>query len=152
MRIKKSLVAGGLACAVATGVLLTVSDQPGLIGSPDQVILVGSDDDREEDSDDDESAVDDADSGEDLVASLPGGPAFELEIDPELDARFGPRPVNAVQAAVIVTDRFGGQVVEAELEEANGRPIWEMELQGAAVQKVDVDALDGTISTGGDDG
>jgi uncharacterized membrane protein YkoI len=74
-----------------------------------------------------------------------------LEIDPELDARFGPRPVNAVQAAGIVTGRFGGRVVEAELDEEDGRPIWEMKLVGADVSEVDVDATNGAILGGGDD-
>jgi hypothetical protein len=40
---------------------------------------------------------------------------FELEIDPELDARFGPRPVNAVRAAAIIANAFpGARVTEAE--------------------------------------
>ena len=70
-------------------------------------------------------------------------------IDPELDAQFGPRPVNAVRAAEIVTARFGGRVVEAELDEENGRPIWEMGLAGAAVDEVDVDAINGAVLGGG---
>ncbi len=92
-----------------------------------------------------------ANDRDDRVAAPPGGPAFELEIDPELDARFGPRPVNAVQAAGIVTGRFGGRVVEAELDEEDGRPIWEMKLVGADVSEVDVDATNGAILGGGDD-
>jgi uncharacterized membrane protein YkoI len=83
--------------------------------------------------------------------AVAAGPPFELEIDPELDAQFGPRPVNAVEAAEIVTARFGGRVVEAELDEENGRPIWEMELSGATVDKVDVDAINGAIIGGDDD-
>ncbi|MEH0824283.1 MULTISPECIES: PepSY domain-containing protein [unclassified Micromonospora] len=99
------------------------------------------------------TAVAAAKDGRDRVATPPGGPAFELRIDPELDARFGPRPVNAVQAAEIVTARFGGQVTRAELDEANGRPIWEIDLSGARVGEVDVDAIDGTVLGGeaGDD-
>jgi uncharacterized membrane protein YkoI len=92
-----------------------------------------------------------ANDRDDRVASPAGGPAFELEIDPELDARFGPRPVNAVRAAEIVTARFGGRVVEAELDEENGRPIWEMKLVGAGVAEVDVDATNGAILGGDDD-
>lgn len=84
-------------------------------------------------------------SDEESVAAGPDGSAFELEIDPELDAAFGPRPVNAVEAAQIVVERFGGQVVKAELDEEDGRPIWEMELAGSAVGEVDVDAINGRI-------
>jgi uncharacterized membrane protein YkoI len=87
----------------------------------------------------------------DRVAVPADGPAFDLEIDPDLDAQFGPRPINAVQAADIVTSRFGGRVVEAKLDEEDGRPIWEMELAGASVSKVDVDAINGTIINGGED-
>jgi hypothetical protein len=86
------------------------------------------------------------------VAVPVAGPPFELEIDPELDARFGSRPVNAVQAAAIVTARFGGRVVEAELDEEDGRPIWEMTLRGAAVGEADVDAVDGSILGAEDSG
>ncbi|MET0414768.1 MAG: PepSY domain-containing protein [Actinoplanes sp.] len=78
---------------------------------------------------------------------------FEIEIDPELDARFGPRPVNAVAAAAIVAERFpGARVVEAELDEEGGRPIWEIEyvLRGSG-REVDVDAVDGQILTGDDE-
>ena len=95
------------------------------------------------------TALASADDRDDRVRTPAAGPAFDLEIDPELDARFGPRPVNAVQAAAIVTARFGGRVVEAELDEENGRPIWEMELAGAAVGEVDVDALNGAVLGGG---
>jgi hypothetical protein len=75
---------------------------------------------------------------------------FEIEIDPDLDAKFGPRPVNAVAPAAIVTRRFpGARVVEAELDERAGRPIWEIEfvLRGSE-REVDVDAVDGRILTG----
>ncbi|WP_433796787.1 PepSY domain-containing protein [Actinoplanes sp. CA-252034] len=78
---------------------------------------------------------------------------FEIEIDPELDARFGPRPVNAVQAAAVVTRRFpGARVLEAELDERSGGPIWEVEfaLDGDE-RKVDVDAVTGAILGGGGD-
>jgi uncharacterized membrane protein YkoI len=95
------------------------------------------------------TALASANDREDRVAVPADGPPFELEIDPELDARFGPRPVNAVQAAAIVTARFGGRVVEAELDEENGRPIWEMGLAGAAVDEVDVDAINGAVLGGG---
>ncbi len=76
---------------------------------------------------------------------------FEIEIDPELDARFGPRPVNAVQAAGIVTRRFpGARVLEAELDERDGGPIWEMKFQqGGDEGEVDVDAVTGAILGGG---
>ncbi|MGB2568558.1 PepSY domain-containing protein [Micromonospora citrea] len=93
------------------------------------------------------TAIASAKDGRDRVATPPGGPAFELRIDPELDARFGPRPVNAVRAAEIVVARFGGQVTRAELDEEGGRPIWEMKLRGARVGEVDVDAVDGTVLT-----
>lgn len=77
---------------------------------------------------------------------------FEIEIDPELDAAFGPRPVNAVQAADIVARRFpGARVLEAELDERAGRPIWEMEFQlGGDKNEVEVDAVSGAILGGGD--
>ncbi|HWS32794.1 MAG TPA: PepSY domain-containing protein [Actinoplanes sp.] len=78
---------------------------------------------------------------------------FEIEIDPELDAKFGPRPVNAVQAADIVTRRFpGARVLKGELDERAGGPIWEMEfrLRGND-NEVDVDAVTGAILSGGDD-
>jgi hypothetical protein len=91
------------------------------------------------------TALASAKDGRDRVATPPGGPAFELRIDPELDAEFGPRRVNAVQAAEIVTDRFGGQVVRAELDEEDGRPIWKMDLSGARVGEVEVDATTGDL-------
>jgi uncharacterized membrane protein YkoI len=77
---------------------------------------------------------------------------FEIDIDPELDAKFGPRPVNAVQAAAIVTGRFpGARVIEAELDERAGGPIWEMEFQLRGDEnEVEVDAVTGAI-LGGDD-
>ncbi|MEW1719555.1 PepSY domain-containing protein [Streptomyces sp. NPDC093109] len=88
--------------------------------------------------------------------TTPGGPAtvraassagFEIEIDPELDARFGPRPVNAVQAAQIVTDSNpGAQVVKVELDEEGGRAVWEVEARAAAGGiEVLVDAFNGRI-------
>jgi uncharacterized membrane protein YkoI len=85
-------------------------------------------------------------------AAVAAGPPFDLEVDPELDARFGPRPVNAVQAAAIATARFGGRVVEAELDEEDGRPLWELKLSGATVGDVDVDAINGAILGDDDDG
>ena len=74
-------------------------------------------------------------------------PGFEIEIDPRLDARFGPRPVNAVQAARIVEQAFpGARVVEAELDEENGGPIWEIEfILNGREREVDVDAVTGAI-------
>lgn len=77
---------------------------------------------------------------------------FEIDIDPELDAKFGPRPVNAVQAAAIVTRRFpGARVIGAELDERAGGPIWEMEFQlGGDENDVEVDAVTGAV-LGGDD-
>ncbi|WP_326549838.1 PepSY domain-containing protein [Micromonospora sp. NBC_01813] len=75
------------------------------------------------------------------------GSGFEIDIDPELDARFGPRPVNAVQAAQIVEQAFpGARVTEAELDEENGGPIWEMEfILNGREREVDVDAVTGDI-------
>ncbi|TCC00427.1 hypothetical protein E0H26_01680 [Micromonospora zingiberis] len=75
------------------------------------------------------------------------GASFEIEIDPRLDAKFGPRPVNAVQAAEIVTRQFvGARVIEAELDERDGGPIWEMEFVfGGREREVDVDAVTGAI-------
>jgi Peptidase propeptide and YPEB domain len=91
-----------------------------------------------------------------LTAPRAGGPPFDLEIDPELDARFGPRRVNAVQAAGIVAAAFpGARVTEAELDERNGGPIWEITFDlGGGEREVDVDANTGAIlRTGGrDDG
>jgi uncharacterized membrane protein YkoI len=100
------------------------------------IALTGSDDDRDE-SDDDRD--------DESVARTADGLPFELEIDPELDAEFGPRPVNAVRAAEIAVGEFGGRVVAAELDEEGGRPIWEIELAGAAVGEIDVDAIHGRI-------
>jgi uncharacterized membrane protein YkoI len=97
------------------------------------------------------ASANDRDDRRERISPVAAGPPFELEIDPDLDAQFGPRPVNAVRAAEIATARFGGRVVEAELDEENGRPIWEIELDGARVDKVDVDAINGAI-LGGDDG
>ncbi|MFC5957740.1 PepSY domain-containing protein [Streptomyces pratens] len=83
---------------------------------------------------------------------------FEIEIDPELDARFGPRPVNAVQAAGIVTDsRPGARVIKVELDEEGGRAVWEVEAQdGTGEVEVLVDAFTGQLvgqdSRDGDDG
>jgi uncharacterized membrane protein YkoI len=72
---------------------------------------------------------------------------FSLEIDPELDAQFGPRPVNATQAAAIITRAFpGARVTEAELDERGGGPIWEIKfLFAGREQEVDVDALTGAV-------
>ena len=78
---------------------------------------------------------------------------FEIEIDPELDREFGPRPVNAVAAKGIVEAAFpGARVTEAELDEENGGPIWEMEfiLRGDE-REVDVDAVTGDLLTDDDD-
>lgn len=91
-----------------------------------------------------------ASSDEESVA-VSGDGEFDLEIDAELDAQFGDRPVNAVEAAAIAVDRFGGRVVEAELDESGGRPIWEIEMAGAAVGEIEVDAIDGAVLSGGDD-
>lgn len=91
------------------------------------------------------SAVELTSSDDESVARAADGTAFELEIDPELDARFGPRPVNGVRAAGIAVEAFGGRVVAVELDEEGGRPIWEVELVGAAVDEIDVDAIDGRI-------
>ena len=78
---------------------------------------------------------------------------FEIEIDPGLDAEFGPRPVNAVQAAAIVTARFAGaRVLKAELDERGGGPVWEIEFAlGGSEHEVEVDAITGDILTGDDD-
>ncbi|MEV4788286.1 PepSY domain-containing protein [Streptomyces tuirus] len=78
-------------------------------------------------------------------AASPAG--FEIEIDPELDAQFGPRPVNAVQAAAIITDnRPGARVIKVELDEEGGRAVWEVEAQdGAGDVEALVDAFTGQI-------
>lgn len=80
-----------------------------------------------------------------------GAAGFEIEIDAELDAAFGPRPVNAVQAAAIVRAEFtGARVTEAELDERDGGPIWEVKFQlGGGEREVDVDAVTGLIGGGG---
>jgi uncharacterized membrane protein YkoI len=112
------------------------------------VELTGSDDESDDRNDDTEDDTEDDtgdDGGEESVARTSDGTEFELEIDPELDAQFGPRPVNGVQAAEIAMAQFGGRVVAAELDEEGGRPIWEVELVGAAVDEADVDAIDGQI-------
>ncbi|MDI6104316.1 PepSY domain-containing protein [Actinoplanes sp. NEAU-A12] len=77
---------------------------------------------------------------------------FELEIDPDLDAKFGPRPVNAVRAAAIITQSFpGARVLEAELDERGGSPIWEMEFSlNGKKREVDVSAVNGNILQGDD--
>ncbi len=51
----------------------------------------------------------------------------------------------ATGSAEIVVARFGGRVVEAELDEENGRPIWEMKLVGDDVAEADVDATNSAI-------
>ena len=86
-------------------------------------------------------------------SSFSSSAGFEIEIDPELDARFGPRPVNAVAAAAIVTGAFpGARVLEAELDERDGGPIWEMEFAlGGDEREVEVDAVDGRILGRDDD-
>ncbi|MEV6586745.1 PepSY domain-containing protein [Streptomyces acidicola] len=74
-------------------------------------------------------------------------PSFEIEIDPELDARFGPRPVNAVDAAETVTAAEpGARVVKVELDEEGGRAVWEVEAQlgGGSIEAL-VDAFTGEI-------
>ncbi|GAA1646563.1 PepSY domain-containing protein [Actinoplanes couchii] len=84
-------------------------------------------------------------SGSATAGSTTAG--FEIEIDPELDARFGPRPVNAVQAAAIVTQRFpGARVIKAELDKRDDRPTWEVEfVLGGREDEVEVDAVNGAI-------
>ncbi len=132
MRVR-TRVLGAVAASAAVAVVgiavlgLPAAPVPPAAGST-VIALTGSDDG------DDESTGRTAD-----------GLAFELEIDPELDAEFGPRPVNAVRAAEIAVAEFGGRVVAAELDEEGGRPIWEIELAGAAVGEIDVDAIDGRI-------
>jgi uncharacterized membrane protein YkoI len=86
-------------------------------------------------------------------ASTASGAGFEIEIDPRLDAKFGPRPVNAVQAAEIVVREFpGARVREAELDERGGGPIWEVEfVLGGREREVDVDAVTGAILADDDD-
>ncbi|HYN96806.1 MAG TPA: PepSY domain-containing protein [Pilimelia sp.] len=88
-----------------------------------------------------------AKDGDDDRGRPAGGRPFELEIDPELDARFGPRRINATQAAdIIVAALPGARVTEAELDEDNGRPIWEMTFVfGRSEGEVDVDATTGAI-------
>ena len=98
-----------------------------------------------------EDAGDDGGPADDAGAEA-AAPPFEIEIDPELDAQFGPRPVNAVQAAEIVVAAFpGARVVKAELEEENGGPTWDVEfVLGGDENEVGVDAVTGQIL--GDDG
>ncbi|MCC5036183.1 PepSY domain-containing protein [Streptomyces sp. WAC 00631] len=83
-------------------------------------------------------------------AGRAASPAFEIEIDPELDARFGPRPVNAVQAAGIVTDLMpGARVVKVELDEEDDRAVWGVEaVIGSGEAEVDVDAFTGDVLDG----
>jgi uncharacterized membrane protein YkoI len=100
---------------------------------------------------------DDDDRRPALTAPRAERPSFDLEIDPELDAEFGPRRVNAAQAADIVADAFpGARVTEAELDEENGGPIWEMKFElGGGEREVHVDADTGAIlgsASGDDDG
>ncbi|MFE9924871.1 PepSY domain-containing protein [Streptomyces sp. NPDC005774] len=88
-----------------------------------------------------------ASSGEQVTVRAASAAGFEIEIDPELDARFGPRPVNAVQAAGIVTDsRPGARVVKVELDEEGGRAVWEVEARdGGGDLEALVDAFTGRI-------
>ncbi|MDK1474854.1 PepSY domain-containing protein [Streptomyces sp. 549] len=81
------------------------------------------------------------------ATAQPRAGGFEVEIDPELDARFGPRVLNAAEAADIVTARFpGARVLKVELDKDDKRPVWEVEADRAGDGfKVDVDATDGTI-------
>ncbi|MFI1955085.1 PepSY domain-containing protein [Streptomyces xinghaiensis] len=85
-------------------------------------------------------------------AGRAASPGFEIEIDPELDARFGPRPVNAVQAAGIVTDLMpGARVVKVELDEEDDRAVWGVEaVIGSGEAEVDVDAFTGDVLDGVD--
>jgi uncharacterized membrane protein YkoI len=75
------------------------------------------------------------------------GQRFELRIDPKLDAAFGPRVVGGARAADIVVARLGGgRVTRVELDEVNGRPIWEVKVVlGGAERELDVDATNGQI-------
>ncbi|MER6402458.1 PepSY domain-containing protein [Streptomyces viridosporus] len=88
-----------------------------------------------------------APSGEQVTVRAASAAGFEIEIDPELDARFGPRPVNAVQAAGIFTDsRPGARVVKVELDEEGGRAVWEVEArEGGSDVEALVDAFTGRI-------
>ena len=88
-----------------------------------------------------------APSGEQVTVRAASAAGFEIEIDPELDARFGPRPVNAVQAAEIFTDsRPGARVVKVELDEEGGRAVWEVEArEGGSDVEALVDAFTGRI-------
>ncbi|MEU5525087.1 PepSY domain-containing protein [Streptomyces sp. NPDC047860] len=85
--------------------------------------------------------------GERMSVRAASSAGFEIEIDPELDAQFGPRPVNAVQAAGIVTDsRLGARVVKVELDEEGGRAVWEVEaVDGSAGIEALVDAFTGQL-------
>jgi uncharacterized membrane protein YkoI len=84
------------------------------------------------------------------VARTADGQTFELRIDAELNARFGPRRVGGAKAAEIVTGQLGGgRVTRVELEEAAGRPIWEVKvIFSGAERKVAVDATSGRILAG----
>jgi uncharacterized membrane protein YkoI len=92
------------------------------------------------------AAAKDGDRDDDDVRQAPNSAPFELEIDPDIDAQFPDRPVNAAAAADIVTRAFGGgTVTEVELEE-EGRPYWEVRVSlGGGEVKADVDAFSGQI-------
>lgn len=147
--IVRAAVAGGIALIVAALLVVVTGSDPISLRAPAEppaagLRLAGSDD-RTPDGSDVGSSDDDSSDGEEQVAETGDGQRFALEIDPELDARFGPRPVNGAQAAEIAVQRFGGRVLEAELDEEAGRPVWEIELTGAAADEVVVDAIDGRI-------
>ncbi|MFV2020579.1 PepSY domain-containing protein [Micromonospora sp. LOL_023] len=93
------------------------------------------------------TAMASADDDRRVVRSGDAAARLEIDIDPELDAKFGPRPVNAVQAAQLVEQAFpGARVIEAELDEEDGGPIWEMEfILNGREREVDVDAVTGGI-------
>jgi len=130
---KRSSASVGIGCGLAAAAVVAFATWP-TSAAPGAGAVPGA-----------TSAVELTSSDDESVARAADGTAFELEIDPELDARFGPRPVNGVRAAEIAVDAFGGRVEAVELDEEGGRPIWEVELVGAEVDEIDVDAIDGRI-------
>lgn len=76
-----------------------------------------------------------------------GLPMSELT-EPERDARIHPLPISmslAVRAAEAVAP---GQAIQAQLELAQGRPVYEIDMLGLdhSLNKVQVDAEDGQVA------
>ena len=141
-----TLIGAGLAVAgsAVAGAAVDLSRLPA-VAAPPGVVAPPADEAPPEDAA--PPAQEDAPPADEAPPAEDAPPAFELEIDPELDARFGPRAVNAADAAVIVEEAFpGARVTEAELDERDGGPVWEMTFElGGDEREVEVDADDGTI-------